>query len=337
MHSARLWKEGKDNGVQCRLCNHFCKLKPEEYGLCGVRQNKQGQLVTLVYDKVAAANVDPIEKKPLFHFQPGTWSFSIGTMGCNLSCEFCQNDSLSQGPKTSHRVSGQSISPQHIVHSAQKYDCHSISYTYSEPTIFYELVADSSALAHESGIKNVLVSNGFMSKDCLQALAPSVDAINVDLKAFTEDFYTRYCGAKLKPVLNNLKTIVGLGWWLEVTTLIIPELNDTQKELQDIATFIVQELGADVPWHISRFHPAYHMQKTLPTPVSTLEKAYDLGKQAGLSYVYLGNVPGHNSESTKCPKCGQTVIQRRAFTMNASNLEGNTCAHCGALIAGVFS
>jgi pyruvate formate lyase activating enzyme len=304
--------------------------------LCGVRVNEQGSLYTLVYDKVAAANVDPIEKKPLFHFLPGSWSFSIGTMGCNLACAFCQNDSLSQGPKQSHHIQGQSISPEQIVQSAIKHDCASISYTYSEPTIFFELMYDTSVLAKEKGLKNVLVSNGFMSTECLHELGPYADAINVDLKAFTDEFYTTYCQARLKPVLSNLKTIKELGWWLEVTTLIIPGLNDSREELQELASFLAQELGPEVPWHISRFHPAYRMQDISPTPVSTLETAFDIGKRAGLNYVYLGNVPGHSTETTICPQCGQSVIQRRAFTLGKSNLHDSTCDHCGAKIAGVY-
>lgn len=337
MHPAKLWIPRKDNAVQCRLCSHFCRIEDKEYGLCGVRVNEAGELYSLVYDKVAAANVDPIEKKPLFHFLPGSWSFSIGTMGCNLACTFCQNDSLSQGPKKTHHISGQHIPPEQIVQAAIKHGCQSISYTYSEPTIFFELMYDTSVLARQSGLKNVLVSNGFMSKDCIMELSPYADAINVDLKAFTDEFYSTYCQARLRPVLRNLKTIMEQGWWLEVTTLIIPGLNDSRSELQEMVNFLVAELGPDVPWHISRFHPAYLMQNRGPTPVGTLEMAYDLGKQAGLKYVYLGNVPGHNSETTMCPECGQPVIKRRAFTLGPANMKGQTCANCGAEIAGVFS
>jgi pyruvate formate lyase activating enzyme len=336
MHPAKLWTPRKDNAVQCGLCNHFCRIENGEYGLCGVRVNEQGSLYTLVYDKVAAANIDPIEKKPLFHFLPGTWSFSIGTMGCNLACAFCQNDSLSQGPKQSHKVSGQSITPEQIVQSALKNECQSISYTYSEPTIFYELMYDTSVLAQKAGLKNILVSNGFMSTECLHELGPYADAINVDLKAFRDEFYKTYCQARLKPVLNNLKTIKEIGWWLEVTTLVIPGLNDSQAELQELANFLAHELGPEVPWHISRFHPAYKMQDRGPTPVSTLEMAYDIGKQAGLDYVYLGNVPGHSSETTFCPRCKEPVIKRRAFTLGPSHMQGNTCGNCGAKIPGVF-
>ncbi len=335
MHAAKLWKELENKNVQCRLCNHFCRLAPEEYGNCGVRMNKDGFLYTLVYDKVAAINLDPIEKKPLFHFQPGSYSLSIGTVGCNFSCQFCQNDSLSQGPKLNHRITGQEMSPEKVVQLAQHYDAANISYTYSEPTIFYELMLDTAKLAKSKGIKNVMVSNGFMSPYCLEELGPYIDAINVDLKAFTEKFYQDYCGAKLKPILTNLKKVLELGWWLEVTTLVIPGLNDEESELRQVASFIYSELGPDIPWHISRFHPAYKMYDHSPTPVSTLEEAYEIGKQLGLKYVYLGNVPGHTSENTLCPQCNHLVIERKGLSMSKKAIKNNRCFHCGQIIDGV--
>lgn len=334
MYPARLWKNIKDQKVQCRLCHHFCQLDPDEIGICGVRKNDDGQLYTLVYDKVAAINLDPIEKKPLFHFYPGTKSLSIGTMGCNFSCIFCQNDSLSQGPKLGDKISGEKIEPEKIVQAAHHYEASSISYTYSEPTIFFELIQDTANLAKEKNIKNVLVSNGYMSPDCLQELGPVIDAINVDLKAFTEKFYEQYCGAKLKPVLQNLKRMRDLGWWIEVTTLIIPDLNDQEEELRKLAMFINEELGPEVPWHISRFHPAYRMSTHYPTPVQTLEMAYEIGKKIGLKYVYLGNVAGHRSENTLCPECNSLVIKRSGFSAQKPNLKNSRCFHCGTLIDG---
>lgn len=335
MYAAKLWKELEDKSVQCRLCNHFCRLAPEEYGNCGVRINRDGCLYTFVYDKLAAINLDPIEKKPLFHFQPGSFSLSIGTVGCNFSCQFCQNDTLSQGPKLNHKIIGKELSPDYIVQLAQHYDASNISYTYSEPTIFFELVLDTAKLARSKGIKNVMVSNGFMSRYCLEELGPYIDAINVDLKAFKEDFYLNYCGANLKPILNNLKYILELGWWLEVTTLVIPGLNDDEQELRQVASFIYSELGADVPWHISRFHPAYKMDNYKPTPVATLEQAYEIGKQLGLKYVYLGNVNGHTSENTLCPQCNCLVIERSGMSMSKKAIKNNRCFHCGEVISGV--
>jgi pyruvate formate lyase activating enzyme len=335
MYAAKLWKDLGKKMVQCRLCNHFCRLAPEEYGMCGVRLNKDGSLYSLVYDKVAAINLDPVEKKPLYHFQPGSYSLSIGTVGCNFSCQFCQNDSLSQGPKVSHSISGQEMRPEYIVQLAQHNGASSISYTYSEPTIFFELMYDTAQLAKDKGIKNIMVSNGFMSTSCLEELAPYVDAINVDLKAFRDDFYKHYCGASLKPVCNNLKKIVELGWWLEVTTLVIPGLNDDEQELRDVASFVFSELGPDVPWHISRFHPAYKMSDHKVTPMASLEKAYEIGKQKGLKYVYLGNISGHSSENTLCPNCNHVVIGRKGFSMTEMGIKNNRCFHCGEIIAGV--
>ncbi len=334
MQSARLWEKIREEKVQCRLCNHFCKLESGEKGLCGVRLNQNGELQTLVYDQVAAVNLDPIEKKPLYHFYPGSKSFSIGTMGCNLACDFCQNSSLSQGPKLTGQIRGDQVSPQKLIQAARDYGADNISYTYSEPTVFFELMQDAATLAKKQGLQNVLVSNGFMSKQCLQELQWLVDAINVDLKAFHSDFYTRFCKAELKPVLQNLVTVKEMGWWLEVTTLIIPSLNDSRQELNDLSQFIVQDLGREVPWHISRFHPAHKMQDREATSVQTLEQAYELGKKNGLQYIYLGNVPMHNTQSTYCPGCGATVIERKGFSLGSSNLQQGKCLSCQTPIAG---
>jgi pyruvate formate lyase activating enzyme len=336
MHPARLWKSlEEDRKVQCRLCSHYCRIEPGEYGKCGVRTNQDGALFTLTYDRVAALNLDPIEKKPLFHFLPGTQSFSVGTMGCNLACTFCQNYTLSQAPKQSGRVSGERVSPEQLANAAKHYKAESISYTYSEPTIFFELVRDTAQHAREQGLRNALVTNGFMTRECLEELGPLVDAANTDLKAFSEEFYEQCSGAKLKPVLNNLRSMKELGWWVEVTTLIIPGLNDSDEELQNLVSFIASDLGADTPWHISRFHPTYRMTDRPSTPVETLERAWNIGARKGLRYVYLGNVPGHQTESTICPGCGETVLDRRGFTLRRRNLRNGRCASCGRTIDGV--
>ncbi len=335
MHEARLWTSLEDQDVQCGLCNHFCRIKPNERGKCGVRKNIQGDLYSLVYDKVAAMNLDPIEKKPLFHFHPGSYSLSIGTVGCNFFCVFCQNDSLSQSPKTSEHIPGEEITPEQLVQAAKHHGAESISYTYSEPTIFFELLQDTAKLGKQKGLKNVLVSNGFMSEQALDELGPYVDAINVDLKSFRDDFYREYCGTRLKPVLNNLKKIKELGWWLEVTTLIIPEVNDREEELKELTEFIYKELGREVPWHISKFHPAYKMKDHYSTGMQTLENAYEIGKITGLEYIYLGNVPGHKSENTLCPTCNNLVIERQGFATNKQNLKNGHCYHCGSKISGM--
>ncbi len=336
MHTARLWKKLENDQVQCRLCSHFCRIEPEKRGRCGVRQNKNGELYTLVYDRAAAVNVDPVEKKPLYHFMPGTMTFSFGTMGCNLSCSFCQNYSLSQAPKTGGDVTGHNVTPQLLVESALRNQCGSISYTYSEPTIFYEIMYDTAVLAHEHGLKNIMVSNGFQSPECLQSLAPYIDAANIDLKAFTSDFYEELCGARLEPVKKNLKMIRELGWWLEVTTLLIPEKNDNEDEVQAIARFIKNELGEDTPWHLSRFHPDYHMHDRGLTPQISLMRARQAGKDAGLHYVYVGNVPGNEFAHTYCPQCQAHVIDRSGFQVRAKHMTAGTCSACGAAIAGVF-
>ncbi len=335
MHKASLWKLLKDKTVQCQLCNHFCVLKDKEKGKCGVRINVKGELYSLVYDKIAALNVDPIEKKPLYHFYPGSSSLSIGTMGCNFFCVFCQNYSLSHPPKTQDDFYGDFYSPDKIVKLAISYECKSISYTYSEPTIFFELLFDISHKAKEEGLVNVLVSNGFMSSMCLQQLKDVVDGINVDLKAFSEDFYEKLCGGSLKPVLKNLEKMKEMGWWVEITTLLIPGYNDSDKELEDIAKFIMQNLGSDVPWHISRFHPAYKLLTPSVTPFDTLLKAYETGKKYGLKYVYLGNVPGSEQENTYCPKCGSLLIRRNGYFVQMENINNGKCRECGESINGV--
>ncbi len=335
MEKARLWKSLKDQKVQCELCNHFCIIKVDQKGKCGVRVNKDGVLYSLVYDKISAINIDPIEKKPLYHFYPGSSSFSIGTMGCNFSCSFCQNHTLSQPPKYQDQILGESYSPEKLVELAKAYNCKSISYTYSEPTIFFELVVDTSRKAKEEGISNVLVSNGFMSDKCLEELREIIDAINVDLKSFSESFYKDLCDGRLKPVLKNLEKMKKMGWWVEVTTLIIPAHNDDEKELKEIAQFIFKNLGAETPWHISRFHPAYHLLTPPVTPYETLKRAFEIGKETGLKYVYIGNVPGIDEQNTYCPKCGELLIEREFFSTRIRGLKDGKCFKCNTQIEGI--
>ncbi len=349
---ARLWKPLKDGHVQCRLCSHFCLIKPLERGLCGVRENKGGVLYTLVYALPAATNVDPVEKKPLYHFLPGTRTFSLGTMGCNLSCTFCQNATLSQPPRLGQRISGHHAEPAHLVAAALESGCKSISYTYSEPTVFFELVEDTARLARTKGLKNILVTNGFMSPECLDAFGPAtgegdgggglIQAANVDLKAFSEDFYRERCGARLAPVLKNLAQMRKLGWWLEVTTLLIPGLNDAASELKDMAAFIKAELGPDTPWHLSRFHPDYKLLDRPVTPHATLMTARELGRAAGLRFVYIGNASGPGFGDTLCPACGAVVLSREGFQVDivgagANGLAEGDCTACGAAIPGVWA
>ncbi len=336
MYRAMLWKGLKGKRIQCNLCNHFCIIGEGEKGKCGVRVNKDGVLYTLVYDKVPALNIDPVEKKPVYHFLPATTTFSFGTMGCNLRCVFCQNYSLSQTPVEGGVIAGDRISPEYMVEAALRYGCKSISYTYSEPTVFFELMRDTAEMAIDRGIKNIMVSNGFMSEASLRELREIIHGANIDLKSFSEDFYSSLCGAKLKPVLKNLVHIKKMGWWLEITTLLIPGKNDGKDELRSLARFIVRELGKDVPWHISRFHPDYKLRDISHTPLKTLEMAYEIGKEEGLEFVYLGNVPSL-LENTYCPECGNLLIKRQGFKAEVVGIKkGGRCIRCEKTIAGVW-
>lgn len=339
MMDAALWRPGKDGAVHCELCNHFCTVAPGARGKCGVRENRGGRLMSLVADRVAAINMDPIEKKPLYHFLPGSTSLSIGTMGCNMSCSFCQNHALSMPPKDGRPVSeswGQAITPAQLVTLAKDYGAASISYTYNEPTVFFELVEPTARLAADKGLKNVLVSNGFMSAACLKRLEGPIHAANVDLKAFSDDFYRDLCQARLQPVLDNLRAIKAMGWWLEVTTLLIPGLNDSDAELQALAGFIHDELGPETPWHVSRFHPTYRLTDRGPTPPERLKAALVIGTTAKLRHVYVGNLPTLEGQNTLCPSCGCTCLDRSGFTVRHNGTNQGACPTCGQGLAGVW-
>jgi len=293
MHEASLYEEQENKKVRCNACDHRCVIAENRRGICGVRENRDGKLYSLVYGKIIAEHIDPIEKKPLYHFMPGSFSLSIATVGCNFRCLHCQNADISQISKEKPEeveILGEDIKPQKIVQDALDDKCPSISYTYTEPTIFVEFALDCMKLAKEEGLRNVWVSNGYMTKETLNLVGEYLDATNIDLKAFTEEFYRDVCGAKLKPVLENLIEIKKRRIWLEVTTLIIPGKNDSEKELKQIADFIKNELGEDTPWHVSRFFPYYKMKDIPPTPVEKVYQAVEIGKSVGLKYVYAGNV-----------------------------------------------
>ncbi len=333
---AVLWEPAKDKKTQCRLCAHRCLIAEGRMGKCGVRTNIDGVLYSLNYDKVCSANPDPIEKKPLFHFQPGTKSFSIATMGCNFQCDFCQNWQISQAAIESENIDGEPIAPEAIVKAAVRSGCKSIAYTYTEPTVFMELCADCARLAKQQGLANVFVSNGYQTKEAIDFAAEWLDAINIDLKAFSEDYYNRLCRAKLQPVLDTIEYIAKqTNIWLEVTTLLLPVENDSDEELKRLAEFLVAKAGPDTPWHISRFHPQYKYLDSHPTPMETLQRAYEIGKQAGLHYVYLGNVPGAKTESTYCYKCNKLLIERIGYHIAADYIKDSCCPDCGTKIAGV--
>jgi len=335
LHEAKFWDKQPEERVHCRLCRFECVIAPGRRGRCGVRENRAGTLYTLVYGRSIAENVDPIEKKPLFHFHPGSQSLSVATVGCNLHCLHCQNYQISQWPHEHGNIPGTALAPAEIVAHARSNRCASIAYTYTEPTIFYEYAFDTAVLAHAAGIKNVFVTNGYTSTAALEAIAPYLDAANVDLKGFDDERYRTVTGARLDGVLACLKDYRRLGIWLEVTTLVIPGHNDSDGELRQIAEYIAGELGPEVPWHVSAFYPTYKMLDRPPTPVETLHRAYRLGREAGLHYVYIGNVPGGGGEDTSCPHCGVAVIRRRGFSLVGRALQQECCAACGHGIAGI--
>lgn len=335
VRDALLYEREADHRVRCTLCAHRCRIVAGARGICGVRENREGILRSLVYGRVIAENVDPIEKKPLFHFLPGSRSFSIAAAGCNFSCAFCQNHEISQLPRDEARIAGRERTPDQIVEAARRSGCHSIAYTYTEPTVYFEFAWDTAGIAREQGLKNVFITNGFMTAEALDLLGPRLDAANVDLKSFRDDFYKMQCGAGLQPVLDSLRRMKETGVWVEVTTLLIPGLNDTEEELGDLAGFIVS-LGAETPWHISRFHPRYRMTDTPPTPAASIHRAAEIGKSAGLMYVYSGNLPGDEGENTRCARCGDLLIGRYGFAVERLDLKGSACPVCGATLHGIF-
>jgi pyruvate formate lyase activating enzyme len=302
-----------------------------------VRENRGGTLYSLVYGKVIAEHIDPIEKKPLFHFLPGSKAFSIGTVGCNFHCKHCQNFDISQYPhEHAGEIIGQDRTPEQIVANAKVADCETIAYTYNEPTVFYEFAYETMVLAQRERIKNIFVSNSYMSSEAAHHISPYLDAINIDLKAFSDKSYEEVCGARLEPVLETIKLMKKLGVWVEVTTLIIPGLNDGEEELRQIARF-VKEIGIEVPWHVTRFYPAYKYIDRPPTPVATLHQAHEIGQEEGLRYVYEGNVPGEGGENTYCYTCGALLVERRGLELIRNRFEDEKCPKCGAGIDGFVS
>jgi len=329
-----MWERLDDSKVHCFLCSHHCKIIDGKRGICGVRENRGGTLYTLVYDKVIAQNVDPIEKKPLFHFQPGSRSYSIATPGCNFRCLHCQNADISQMPQDAHAIIGEAVEPASIVEEAKRYKCSSISYTYTEPTIFFELAFDTARIAHEAGIKNVFVTNGYITKEALTEIRPYLDAANIDIKGFSDSFYRKVCGARLKGVLEAIRLYHELGIWVELTTLIIPNHNDSPQELRELARFIAS-IDTNIPWHVTQFHPTYKLADQPRTPVETLRKARAIGLEEGLKFVYEGNVPGEGGENTYCPSCGELLVKRFGYSILEYRLKEGACPSCGGKIPGV--
>jgi pyruvate formate lyase activating enzyme len=328
---AMLYERLESDLVRCSLCAHRCTIKPGRRGICGVRENEDGTLYTLVYANAIAAHVDPIEKKPIYNFLPGSRSFSIATVGCNFHCRFCQNADISQAPREGSALRGEELLPEQVVRAAKSYACDTIAYTYTEPTIFFEYAYDTAKLAQREGIKSIFVTNGYMTLEALKEIERYLDAANVDLKSFDDGFYRRVCGARLEPVLETIKAMHERGVWVEVTTLLIPGLNDGDDELRQIAHFLAG-ISPDVPWHVSRFTPQYRMLDRPPTPEDTMHRAAEIGHEAGLRYVYVGNLPGNKFENTICPSCGAVAIHRIGYHTTL-NLDDNRCASCGQELA----
>jgi pyruvate formate lyase activating enzyme len=344
-HTAMLWETVTDGGaegaVRCKLCAHRCLIREGRKGICLVRENVNGELFSLVYGRAISANVDPVEKKPLFHFYPGSGAFSIATVGCNYRCQWCQNWQISQAVREEHLVLGSQLAaPRELVAMAQRTGCRSIAYTYTEPTIFFEYAYDTAKLARTAGIANIFVTNGYMTAEALETIRPYLDAANVDLKAFRDETYRKLIGARLQPVLDSLVRMKEANVWVEVTTLVITDLNDSDEELREIATFIHDELGPETPWHVSRYHPTYKYDAP-PTPIERLARAWEIGKEAGLYYVFVGNVPGRmlprgvEGESTYCHNCNARLIARWGYSIHQNRVRDGACPECGTPVAGI--
>ncbi len=333
---AYLYKPLKNKAVQCHLCHHRCVITDGSHGICMVRENRSGILKTRVFGKVVASHVDPVEKKPLYHVMPGSRSYSIATVGCNFKCRFCQNADIAQMPADREGlVLGENADPRDIVSRALEAHCQSIAYTYTEPTIFFEYALETARLAHAKGLFNIFVTNGYMTPEAIDMATPILDAANVDLKAFSDRFYKQYCSARLAPVLETLRHMKSAGIWIEVTTLLIPGLNDDEHEMTSLAEFIVDALGPETPWHISRFHPAYRLLDAPLTPLDSLMRAFQIGKKAGLKYIYIGNVATKNGSDTRCSNCDTTVITRNGYAVQCHLTGDGRCPGCNEKIHGI--
>jgi len=336
LKEAMLYEKGKNGRVTCGLCAHRCTIDVGKQGICQVRENRDGRLYSLVYGRTIAQHVDPIEKKPLYHFYPGTSAYSIATAGCNFRCQWCQNWDISQMPRERGMVIGEKASPEQIVNGALRSGCRSIAYTYTEPTIFSEYAYDTACLAHEAGLANIYVTNGYMTPEMLEMFSPYLDAANVDLKAFDDKTYRKYIGARLQPVLDSMIKMKELGIWLEVTTLIVPGVNDSEQEIRKAARFVARELGRSTPWHISAFHGSYKMTHVPSTPLSILRRAREIGREEGLEYIYIGNVAEEAAQDTLCPSCGTILVGRRGYFVSGHRVTDRRCPQCGITIAGVW-
>lgn len=334
LQEVKYYKKLENNTIKCKTCPKECEVKTSARGFCNNKENRGGKYYSLVYGQACAMNIDPIEKKPFFHFLPGSKSFSIATAGCNFSCKYCQNWQISQAKP--EQVQTKHLPPKQIINVAKNYKCEVIAYTYTEPIAFYDYMLDIAKLSREAGIHSVMVSNGFINPDPLKELCQYLSAIKIDFKGFSEKFYKEICSGSLKPVLRTLKLLKETGIWFELVNLVIPTLNDRHLQIKVMCEWIKNELGNNVPIHFSRFNPTYLLKNLPPTPVETLEMAMDIAIKTGLNYVYIGNVPGHNGENTYCPSCKSLVIQRLGYTLIKNSLLNGRCNHCKQPIAGVW-
>ena len=334
MKEAMFFEKLDDKRVKCNLCRHHCVIEDGKKGICRVRENHGGVLYSLVYRKLISENIDPIEKKPLYHFYPGTTSFSVATVGCNFRCLNCQNYEISQLPKGIGQIVGRDVAPEKIVEDALSHSCKSIAYTYTEPTIFFEYAYEIAKIATQKSLKNVFVTNGYTTREALTTIKPFLHAANVDLKSFSDETYKKLCGARLENVLDCIRSYKEMGIWIEITTLVIPEINDSESELRQIAEFI-KSVGPEIPWHVSRFYPRYRLIEKPPTPVDTLRMAREIGLEVGLRYVYEGNVPGEGGENTYCYKCKKVLIKRYGYQIIENNIVNLKCPECNTTIDGI--
>jgi len=335
MREAMFYEKTGGNKVRCGLCRFRCLIADGKRGICAVRENRGGTLYTLVYGKAIAEHADPIEKKPLYHVMPGSKSYSVATVGCNFRCLHCQNYSISQPIQDTLRITGIDLPPAEIVARALASGCRSISYTYTEPTIFFEYAYDTAVLARKAGLRNIFVTNGYITPEALAFIRPCLDAANIDLKGFSELFYHEVVHAMLREVLDSIVEYKRQGIWIELTTLVIPGWNDSDADLRGIAGFIADKVGKETPWHVSAFHPTYKLTDRPSTPADTLRRARQIGVAAGLRYVYEGNVPGEGGENTNCPLCGEMLIERHGFYLQQNRIEAGKCPACAAVIDGL--
>jgi pyruvate formate lyase activating enzyme len=331
---AKFYEKQPNRKIKCKLCPRECVVGDKERGYCGVRENRDGTYYTLVHSRVCAAHVDPVEKKPLFHYLPGSLAFSIATAGCNVNCKFCQNWDISQSRP--EQIPAQYTPPRRVAELAKQYSCPTIAYTYSEPVIFAEFLMDAADAGHEAGIRSIVVSNGFMQQDALKMAYGKMDAIKIDLKSFSESYYRQVVTGQLKPVLDSLVTLRKMGKWIEIVFLVLPRLNDSDQEFRGLAQWVKANLGADVPLHFTQFHPEYLLKNLPITPVPTLERAKAIADAEGLHYVYIGNVPGHPAQNTYCPKCKRMLVERVGFTASEMLIQKNCCPFCRQPIPGVW-